>query len=111
LDARRAFALAGQPADAATSAQVREAIVKARESLTEAAKSNPALAGEVERLDALSKQLDQVETLEKALAGGSAPAEGYTALAREALAMGRLDLAERALSRHVADLLDPNSIK
>src|SRR5690606_40482272 len=61
-------------------------------------KSNPALAGEVERLDALSKQLDQVETLEKALAGGSAPAAGYTALAREALAMGRLDLAERALA-------------
>ncbi len=51
---------------------------RARESLTEAAKSNPALAGEVARLDALSKQLDQVETLEKALAGGSAPAAGYT---------------------------------
>jgi DNA repair exonuclease SbcCD ATPase subunit len=111
LDARKAFALAGQPAGAVTSAQVREAIGRARESLVAAAGTNPALAGEIERLDALSKQLDQVEKLEKALAEGSAPVEGYPALAREALAMGRLDLAERALSRHVADLLDPNSIK
>ena len=111
LDARKAFALAGLPADAVTSAAVREAIGKARESLTAAAESNPALAGEIERLDVLSKQLDQVEKLEKALAGGAAPAEGYAALAREALAMGRLDLAELALSRNVADLLDPNAIK
>lgn len=111
LDARKAFALAGQPADAIGSAQVREAIGKARESLTVAVQTNPALAGEIERLDALSKQLDQVETLEKTLADSSAPPEGFTGLAREALAMGRLDLAERALSRHVAELLDPNAPK
>ena len=111
LDARKAFALAGQPADAVGSAQVREAIGTARESLAAAVQTNPALAAEIERVDALSKQLDQVEKLERALADGLAPKEGFTGLARDALAMGRLDLAERALSRHVAELLDPNATR
>ncbi len=99
LDARKALALAGTSEGKVTVAEVKDAITKARASLQPLAADNPLMAAELERLDALAAQIEHIDTLEKALAGGTTPAVGFDVLAREALSIGRLDLAEKALQR------------